>query len=461
MKLEDRRGLETSAHDQAEVEAFDAALELFLNYEMAAGVAVKQVVADHPQCVLAAVLRGYMMMMLETSAVHDKVAATAESTRATAGHATDRELLHLRALTEWAGGDVFAAATTWERILAEHPHDLLALKLHHYTTFWTGRAHVLLAAVASVIDAWDSSIPGYDHVLGMYAFGLNETGSFARAEEVGRQAVDLNREDLWSIHSVAHALEMQGALARGDEWFDVADDQWATKNPFVGHIWWHSALFPWNAGDYDRVLAIYDQRLRPASTEFFLDLQNLSSLLARLELVGVDVGDRWDELADHAATRIEDHVLAFTDVHCAMTLCRTGRLDELDAFVTSLAAHRATQPAQANTDGIDTALRLGRAFAAKAHGDIEQAAGQMLVLHGTLAPIGGSLAQRDLFDLLVADTALQAGRFDAASDVMEQRMTHWSNSVPTWQLYSQVRTALGDHEGAAAAVRRAKEVPTS
>ena len=47
---------------------------------------------------MSSVLRGYMMLMLETTGVQGKVAAQAESLRANAGRATPRERLHIDAL---------------------------------------------------------------------------------------------------------------------------------------------------------------------------------------------------------------------------------------------------------------------------------------------------------------------------------------------------------------------------
>jgi len=61
----------------------------------------------------------------------------------------------------------------------------------------------------------DESMPGYGHVLGMYAFGLEETAHYTRAEEVARHALALDRPNPGAIHAVAHVMEMQGASAKG------------------------------------------------------------------------------------------------------------------------------------------------------------------------------------------------------------------------------------------------------
>jgi len=450
--LTDCRGLDLSITDKAAVGTYDTALGRFLNYEASAGQAVKQLLADRPDTVMASVLRGYMMLMIETTAVQPKIAGLARLLSTEATHANQRERLHIAALDHWANDDVRAAATVWHRILAADPLDLLALKVHHYTTFWTGRAGALLSAVEGVLDAWDETVPGFDHVLGMHSFGLNENGHYLAAERVGRDAVAMNSEDLWSVHAVAHALEMQGDVTAGDKLFDVDPTCWESKNPFRGHLWWHAALFAWNGGAYDRVLQLFDERMRPTSSNFYLDIQNLSSILTRLELVGVDVGDRWDAVADHAGARIGDHVLAFTDVHCALTLARTGRLADLEQFTTSLIAHRSARPATSDCSGIDAAIQLSMCFAADAAGDPTKSAVGMRALRADdLAPIGGSHAQRDLIDLLTADVTQRAGDLDMAMHLFGARSRRWPNSVPTRTRYSEALTAAGNSDRARAA----------
>ncbi len=42
--------------------------------------------------------------------------------------------------------------------------------------------------IARALPAWRASLPGYAALLGMHAFGLEETGDYAGAEEQGRAA---------------------------------------------------------------------------------------------------------------------------------------------------------------------------------------------------------------------------------------------------------------------------------
>ncbi|NRB36802.1 MAG: archaeosortase/exosortase family protein, partial [Rhodobacteraceae bacterium] len=78
---------------------------------------------------------------------------------------------------------------------------------------------------------------------------------------------------------------------------------------------WHKALLLLDQGDNDAVLALYDEQVRSEKTDDYRDFSNASSLLMRLELEGVSVGDRWEELAALAETRTDDGCLIFADLH--------------------------------------------------------------------------------------------------------------------------------------------------
>ena len=90
------------------------------------------------------------------------------------------------------------------------------------------------------------------------------------------------------------------------------------------------------------MLKTYDERVITSNTEFFLDIQNGASLLKRLELQGVDVGDRWDGLVEYAEKQIDDHVLSFTDLHSCLALAAADRGDVTERYLDSLHAFAAT-----------------------------------------------------------------------------------------------------------------------
>ena len=88
---------------------------------------------------------------------------------------------------------------------------------------------------------------------------------------------------------------------------------------------WHRALFHLERREFDTVLDLYDRRFRDlaapltlAVPDLYIDVQNAASMLFRLEFQGIDVGDRWTELADKAEARIGDCLSAFTLPHWMM-----------------------------------------------------------------------------------------------------------------------------------------------
>ena len=72
------------------------------------------------------------------------------------------------------------------------------------------------------------------------------------------------------------------------------------------------------------MLDLYDREVRPELTDDLLDISNAVALLWRLEQAGVDVGNRWEELADRAQGHLDDHLLVFGDVHYLMALAAAG-----------------------------------------------------------------------------------------------------------------------------------------
>jgi tetratricopeptide (TPR) repeat protein len=170
---------------------------------------------------------------------------------------------------------------------------------------------------------------------------LEECGAYQEAERWGREAVERNPGDLWAIHSVAHVLEMQGRSAEGVKWLNYTPDQWAKKNPFKAHVWWHAALFFLAQGEYERALSLYDNEICSVNSETYVDVSNRAALLKRLEMSGVDIGERWKELSEHSEKRIHDHMLPFRDAHFCLALAANGNFDAARRHIGSMAAFAA------------------------------------------------------------------------------------------------------------------------
>ena len=131
-------------------------------------------------------------------------AQSARTARALVAKATAREQSHVDALEAWVAGDLDRTLAIWEAILADHPTDVLALRLAHLKYFWLGRPRDMLASVERVVPQWDRDLPGWGAILSCCCFAHEECGNYVIAEAAGRAAVELDAADLWATHAVAH-----------------------------------------------------------------------------------------------------------------------------------------------------------------------------------------------------------------------------------------------------------------
>lgn len=440
----DLRGLALTGADAAQARRFDSIVQDYFDYRLTCFPALKELCEQAPEFAMAHLLKGFLLLSLGTRANIAPARACYEKVGAMAPLLSERERQHLAALGAWVNGDTVGACSAWDEALFDEPLDILALKLQHFSMFWMGRSEHMRDATARVLPHWGEDVPGFAHVLGMHAFGLEETGSLAAAEKIGRRAVELHADDLWAIHAVAHVFEMQGRLDEGVAWLNQPLDQWSDRNPFKGHLRWHAALFAFDQGHFDRTLALYDQAVRPAESTFYLDIQNSASLLARLEFAGINVGPRWEPLADSVEARLRDHMLIFTEPHCAMVLGRTGRFESLEMQIASLKGF-AEEAGNSSRHAVrNVVVPLCEAICDFYKDDFGGAVKRLIPLRYDYQCIGGSHAQRDVFSLYLIDAATRCDKRKLARSLLTERISRFGNSQPVWDHYAHSCAALGE-----------------
>lgn len=393
--------------------ALDHVLRRWLEYRADAGRALKTVLETAPEMPMAVVLQAAFLMLIGTTSTRPRAVALALRARALARDPA--EAAHAAALLAWTEGDLVGARRCWDDALDHAPHDLLALRLQHLSLFWEGDGPGMRAALERRLPAWRATDPGFGFVQGMHAFALEETGELARAERSGREAVAREPDDLWSVHAVAHVLDTDQRAAEGAAWLEPQLKNLVDRNPFRGHVAWHAALFAIEEGRLDDVLRAYDTLILPGEEGFYLDIQNAASLLMRLELLGVDVGRRWDELAERALPRVADLALPFTDLHVVLAQARAQRAEPLARELEAL--EHADDPVRR-----DLVVPIARALEAFSAGRPAETVDLLVPLRQSWAPIGGSRTQRDLFAQILLVAALRAGRLDTARTLLTERL---------------------------------------
>jgi hypothetical protein len=221
-------------------------------------------------------------------------------------------------------------------------------------------------------------------------------------------------------------MEMQGRHREGIAWLDDLERHWDGGNNLLHHLWWHRALFHLEGREFDAVLDLYDRRFRNlqspltrAQPDLYIDVQNAASMLCRLELLGVDVGGRWGEIADQAEARLGDCLSAFTLPHWMMALAATGRDQEASRLIDAMRAEGAGAGTVREIVG-KVALPVCEAVLAHRRGNHAQAVALMRPVLSDMHRLGGSHAQQDILWQLFLDAAVKADCTDDVPRVLDR-----------------------------------------
>jgi hypothetical protein len=418
LTLHDRLGLPltgASADSLASYERAMGELQCFVGDPVGSANAA---IDASPGFVMAHVFKGYLYA-LSTEPSATAVARACHEAAAMLA-ATDRERMHVAALGALADGKWHDAGTLLGAASAEHPRDILALQAGHQIDFFTGKSSSLRERIGRAMPHWDGEMPAYHCMLGMHAFGLEENGDYAAAEAAGRGAVEREPRNGWAQHAVAHVMEMQCRQREGIGWMRANPDAWSTGSFLKVHNWWHLALFHYDLGEVDEILALYDGPIEGGRSTVVLNMVDASSILWRLHLGGFEVGDRWRPLADKWLPYASAGNYAFNDAHAMMAFVGAGRTE---AARTLLASQEEAMRAPGDNAAFtrDVGHPVTRAIAAFGQGDYSAAARFIAPVRAIASRFGGSHAQRDVIELTLIEAAIRAGDHALAGRLATER----------------------------------------
>jgi tetratricopeptide (TPR) repeat protein len=449
--------LPITSESEAAVDLYRQAQADFIAYGTNLMPLIKQALEADPGMVMANCLRGYLPLLLMDGRMIPSARKAYATANASVGSATPREQAHVEALGAWLDGGIDSPIAIWENVLLEHPTDILALRMAHFCHLQTGDIFAMRDSVARVRHGWDDTMADYGIVLGMHSFGLEECGDFPAAEAMGREAVDRNPADIWAVHCVAHVLEMQGRHADGIDWVRSTRSGWEDCNFFTGHIFWHEALYLVEQEKFDGALNLYDSRILDAKSERYVDMCNEIALLWRLSLRGVDIGDRWDHLADKSELRIGDQGRSFIDSHFLLALIASGRMDKARALVAAARDFDGGSQAQRElTRRVGVPLLEG--LLAFGEGNYRLAVERIMSVRYRYIGIGGSHAQRDLYTQILIEAAFRGGAYDLARALLSERTAAKPLCPRAWSAYAEALDEGGDTDRAVAAREAAERL---
>ncbi len=419
--MEDRRGAPVSTDNRQGLDTFETALRALNTYRGDPIAVIDTALGVDPDFVMGRILRAEVHVTMWERSIVPEVEAGLGRLRDLEERSNDRERAHVRALELWVAGDWKGMQGQFDRLLAEYPRDMLALQVGHLADFYQGDRDNLRGRVARALPAWSPEDPGYGFLLGMSAFGHEECGEYSLAEDTGRQAIEVEPDDCWAQHAVAHVMEMQARQAEGIAFMELRTDHWAQHdNVFAFHNWWHTALYNLDQERAGAALDIYDRSIRAEPSQVQLTMLDATALLWRLHLREIDVADRWDELAALYEEGDEDGFYAFNDMHAMMAYVATAHT-EAAAKLLKAVEQASTERGTNGFMSREVGLPILRAIAAFGRERYAEAVDLLMRVRYRANIFGGSHAQRDVVHRTLIEAALRAGDNRLARSLAAER----------------------------------------
>ena len=420
----DTRGVPVSSCAPESLQDYETALRQFQDYFGDPTVTLAATLERDPEFVMGHVFNASAMLMMSERQYLPMVRESIEKGEALASKSNDREKGLLVAARHWLEGRWDRACVAWDRVLADYPQDAMAVQCAHLTDFYLGDAVNLRDRIGRVIGSWGREAPGYSFILGMQAFGLEECNHYGKAEEAAREALSIEARDPWSVHALAHVLEMQNRYEEGRQFMRSRVDDWSPDNGFEFHNWWHLALFHLEQEDHAGALKLYDEQILPGGeSEISLQMLDATALLWRLQLQDVDVADRWNVIADLWASKVpaENGYYAFNDLHAIIAMVGAGRLDDARSVLADVRQAAATNPELTRMMARDVGLPACEGVIAFAEQRYDDAVDAIYSIRSIANRFGGSNAQRDILTQTLIVSAIRGGQQGLAANLLNER----------------------------------------
>ncbi len=420
----DARGVPVSFDDATALGRYDAALLELHRFSYDPVPAIEGIIADYPDFAQGHIFRAVCIASGSAARYVPEMEASLSQAEKI-GDLNDRERGLIAAVRSRCAGEWRRAQLDVDVVLAQYPRDSLALHLGHQLDFLLADALNLRGRVERILPQWDETVPNYSHVLGMHAFGLEECNMYDHAESVGKEACERDPGDTWAHHAVGHVMEMMGRHDDGIAWYGGRETDWATGDGLSIHNWWHLCVYLMEVENYPRILEIYDSYIAPDDAFEPEPLADSGSLLWRLAIHGVDVGDRWianGERWRQLVTEGEVGIYGFNDLHAAMSFASLGWGDDL----ADLEARAKSQAQQPHTLGImsrEVAVPVVQAITAYHEERFEDALDLLEAVRPFVPRVGGSHAQRDVIDQTMLASAILGGHSGRAVSLANERLS--------------------------------------
>jgi thioredoxin-like negative regulator of GroEL len=399
--------LSTASEDAAD--RYRGATELFLLGQPGARDAFAAAAAIDPSCAEAHTGLAFAALFEGEIGPARRALAAAE-----ANASTDRargQVVVVRALSEL---DLDVTLGHGRAHLARYPLDDIAREAVGLLLFLLGRSN-------DIIDLYDWLAPqqGSDwSFAASWSFACHETGRLDEARQLGHQVLAQHPDDTFAVHSLTHVAYESG---RHTEGVDLLTSFLGATRPIAfqqRHLGWHMALHLLATGDADGAHALWRSAVAPDAVPVNLGaVDDGASLLWRWHLY--DLGGwelPWSELRDVANEVAQMPATPLPAACAVVALAALGDDEGLTTLLSNadrLAGGGMPPPARV----LHAVAEAARASFAGAWAEVADA---LLPVRGQFGQIGGSRAQREVFEDALLYGLIRGNRAEEARGLLTE-----------------------------------------
>ena len=417
--VKDRYELALTTESQQAADHYVDALDMFIAQTYGVEQEFERAVESDEGLAVAHAALG--LLQLYRSAPDEAKESVARA-KSLAVHATKRERQQVEAIGLMVNGQNDKAYRLIQEHLKEFPRDILMVRL-------ASRVLILGCSGAGVANFPEELLAmvkplasdyGDDWAfLGQYAFAHHETGQFSDALTYAERSLEQRPDNANASHSVAHVFFETGDPNGGSDFLGDWLEGYDRRGPFNVHLSWHQALFQLATGRPENAVSLYEDHIRPTVIKNnFGSLQDAASLMWRMKIYGDGEPGPWNEVLEIARPAAENPGPAFRDAHAALTFAAGGHTEEMGKLISGLDA----MAGEGNPLSSEVMLPLAKGIEAFANGAYDDAADNLDGLVDQLPRIGGSHAQREVFEDTILESYIRSGRFDKAQDLLHTRL---------------------------------------
>jgi hypothetical protein len=420
----DRFGYPLTTVSEEAARHYGRAVDCMLSANFGATDALKAALGADPDFALAHIAKArWLQVFMRGSEAQVEIAAA----RALRDRTTPREARHVEIVALALEGAGPRALALLDEHLAEYPRDelplFLALGAFGLLGFSGRRDHreVELAMLQRLAPHW-----GEDwFFLTFLGWARIESGSDVTAgiAEVER-SLTLNPRNAWGAHALAHGYYEAGDPKAGANFVAGWLPTYVRRSQLHGHLSWHQAIFELARGNTARAQEIYTDAIRISATHApqVIKLADPAAFLWRAQIYGElqPVREDWREVAEFARQAFPRAGVHFADLHAILA---DVAIDNPAAAQQRIAELR-ERLANGRLPHGEVVPVLGEGIVAFAWGDYATAADLMGPMISEVVRVGGSHAQRELFEDTYIVACLRAGRAGAAKEQLRARLAH-------------------------------------